>query len=740
MDSSMERMKNSLLAARYLLPNETIEEFNKRIIDFVTTPSDNGIKFSKDEKNDLTVLLTNGSIIFNSPLLMNAGKEQALASACYVLPVIDSLVDDEGSIMDLQKLSAKIFKLGAGVGVDYSLLRPEGINVNSGGTASGPTSFMLLIDTLAEVVKSGGKRRAAIMSTLRIDHPDIEKFINVKKNNKTMQNTNISIMMTNNFMDKVVNDIDSNIDILNLWGNGPTDGPTDGLSVKKLWDMIVDNAWTTGDPGLVFIDVINNTTNGVTNQTYTGVNACSEFSLYPYESCLIGTINVSKCLQPDNQIDYEKLNYVTGLLVKCLDNVIDIAWYPDTKIKQQAHKYRRVGVGITGLGDTLIKMNVSYDTDKALTISKDIMSTINKNAIEMSEELANTYGAFPQYSKFKPGSYYTPGSIVKPRRNLAVTVIAPTGSTSILCGAECSGIEPMYAVAYKRMMRLDTGGNTWFDVVSPLFIEKMKALKFTDADIKELIPKIIANNGSVQTLAGIPDSIKQIFKTAHEVEPINHLKMVANLQPYVENAISKTINIPYTSTRDEVASLYIKAWEMGCKGITVFRDGCKNEQVYSTAVDVNTHTKEVRPDILTGQTIRMSLPQGSLYINVTIKDNKPFELFAILGKSGLDQHAYCEAMGRLISLSLRSGISVERISKSLKGIRGRDWGMWGEEYIWSVPHALGIALDYAVKNSTGILKAPVKDVIQHCPECGGKMVSDNGCMKCLACEYSKCSS
>ena len=253
MDSSMERMKNSLLAARYLLPNETIEEFNKRIIDFVTTPSDNGIKFSKDEKNDLTVLLTNGSIIFNSPLLMNAGKEQALASACYVLPVIDSLVDDEGSIMDLQKLSAKIFKLGAGVGVDYSLLRPEGINVNSGGTASGPTSFMLLIDTLAEVVKSGGKRRAAIMSTLRIDHPDIEKFINVKKNNKTMQNTNISIMMTNNFMDKVVNDIDSNIDILNLWGNGPTDGPTDGLSVKKLWDMIVDNAWTTGDPGLVLL-------------------------------------------------------------------------------------------------------------------------------------------------------------------------------------------------------------------------------------------------------------------------------------------------------------------------------------------------------------------------------------------------------------------------------------------------------------------------------------------------------
>jgi len=1049
----MEIMRDNLLTARYLNKDETFEEFCNRIADFIISPVDDPIM----DKQVLVDRLINGEIIFNSPLLMNAGKPQPLTSACYVLPVSDSLVDSTSSIMDLQKLSAKIFKLGAGVGVDYSLLRPEGTPVGSGGTASGPVSFMHLIDTLAEVVKSGGKRRAAIMSTLKVNHPDIKKFITSKLNNKSLSNTNISVMMTDEFMNIMLNNVEVS--------------PEVKAQVQDIWDLLVESAWSTGDPGLVFIDVINKTTNGVSGMEYTGVNACvtgdtlvytnmgykpikelvdkqvevwngeefslvtpkitrenaevikvkfsnereitctpdhtfyviekyrkivkkkaielaigdsllkvdfpiidfndtttlnmsaeeayangffsgdgyqvdknamiyiysskkmpclkrmaltkvvngarrvfgviqnaqpkfwvphnesistriswlaglidadgcintrnktgqnisitstnlkfleevdlmlntlgvtssirlmcperktslpdgkgskkeyecnavyrllisqhalvtlqklgltmervklnmseqlpqenkkyikvasiehvgivdkvycfnetkkhmgvfnglltgqcSEFSLYPYESCLIGTINLAKFCIKDKEskqivVDYEKLREVVKDLVIYLDTIIDKAWYPDDKIKKQAQKYRRIGIGITGLGDLLIKMKLRYDSHMAQTVAQDIMKFITTTAVDMSEVLVKTGKApFPEFSQFRAGKFYEiTKRQVKPRRNLAVTVIAPTGSTSIICGAECSGIEPIYAVAYKRMMRLDTDGDTWFDVVSPLFVEAMLEHNFTEEQINKFIPKIIANGGSVQDIEGIPDTIKSIFKTAHEIAPIDHLNMVASIQPYVENAISKTINLPATATKEDVADLYIKAWTQECKGITIFRDGCKSEQVYSTSAPVVTHPKEERPDVLSGQTMRMSLPQGSLYVNVTYKDNAPFELFAILGKSGLDHHAYCEALGRMISLCLRSGINPSIVSKALKGIRGRDWGLWGDEYIWSVPHALGVALEYSLNTTPN---KSITTPITQCPECGGKMVIDNGCLKCLACEYSKCS-
>lgn len=745
-DNLFEYMRDTLLAERYLIKEkgETEEQFFNRVTEFVTRENHRDIKIFDDAtKNEVYQSLLNGEIIYNSPILMNAGREYELSGACYVLPVNDNLTDTKDSILNLQTISAKIFKLGAGVGVDYSKLRPEHTPVRSGGTSSGPVSFMKLIDTLAEVVKSGGKRRAAIMSTLRIDHPDIETFIHIKDDNKTLQNTNISIMMTDDFMSEVVKGGDSNYEL-------KYKDTVKLKNVKELWNDIIKSAWKTGDPGLVFIDTINKLTPKIFDLDYEAVNACSEYALYPYESCLIGTLNLAKMYDPlNNTYDVEKIQRKVCLLVDTLDNVIDNAWFPDEEIEKSTKLYRRIGVGITGLGDLLIKMKVPYDSEEGRKIAGEIMKLVTKTAIKESERLAEILGPFPAHDKYVPcitiykrvfGEDYK----VKLRRNIAVTVVAPTGSTSIICRAECSGIEPMYALGYRRMMRLGNNTSQWFNVVSPLLYNELKTM-FSEEKIQQIIEKIIENGGSIANIDEIPDEMKRYYKTAHEISPMDHLLMMAEIQKYTENSISKTINLPNDATVEDVANIYITAWQLGCKGITIFRDGCKGEQVYVTSKEkdnaAKSHTKKSRPDILDGKSFKMSLPQGSLYVTITLHENKPFELFAILGKSGLDHHAYCEALGRLISLALRSGIEPETVANSLKGIRGRDWGLWGDEYIWSVPHALGIALEYTVKEleENGTTKETKHVVGNSCPECGGKLVSDNGCLTCISCGYSKCS-
>lgn len=710
-------LREDLLKSRYLMDGEAEDQMWRRVTAFVIQDDPDLMHIGER----IYEALRSGQIVFNSPLLMNAGTKQPLASACFVYGVEDSIE----SIMNLQSVAARIFKLGAGIGVDYSKLRPEDEPVHSGGTASGPCSFMTLVDHLAEVIKSGGRRRAAIMSTLNVTHPDVMKFIQIKKDDKTLQNTNISVMMNDDFMRKA------------------QAGTLTGTQ-KEIWKSLVHNAWLRGDPGLVFLSTINRNTHGVVNRTYEAVNACSEFPLYAGESCLIGTINLG---HPTMQTS-TNISFWSYWMTRILDNVIDHAWYPLPEIEAMAKKYRRVGVSITGLGDYLIRRGVRYGSLEAINEVTNVVITVRNATTLATEQLAEIKGAFPEFGMFKSDQRIKVAES-KPRRNLTVTTIAPAGSTSFLCGADCSGIEPLFAVAYQRMARLEKGGDTWYDMVSPIAQEVFNkhGIKLT----KELLQKIYNNHGSIQGIEEIPEKVQKFLVTAHDVTPMEHLEMLGTVQQHIEAAVSKTINLPHSATEEDIEKIYLRAYELDCKGITVFRDGCKSTQVLKTGEakqEPKTEKAITLPEILEAIRVKMHTPDGrSLYVSTSFNaDNIPVEVFATLAKSGTDEAAYTEALGRLISLSLRSGVSYKEIFKTLRGIRGKDWTGFQERIIWSIPDAIAVAIDTATTSKTGVVQPNVaeKPVTltegeKKCPECGCDLAPDNKCCRCLNCGWSNCS-
>jgi ribonucleoside-diphosphate reductase alpha chain len=664
----------------------------------------------------------------NSPTLMNAGKALGQLSACFVLPVDDSME----SIFDAVKYTALIHKSGGGTGFSFSRLRPENDVVGStGGVASGPVSFMRAFDTVTDVTKQGGTRRGANMGIMNIDHPDIMKFIEAKKEMTALTNFNISVALTSEFMEAVKNG--DNYDLI----NPRTKEKVKELNAKEVFDKIVDMAWRTGDPGIVFIDRINAVNPTPHLGKIESTNPCGEQPLLPYESCNLASINLAKMMKKKGaayEIDYPGLAQTIKTAVRFLDNVIDVNKFPLPQIEEMTRKTRKIGLGIMGFADMLVMLGVPYNSPEALNVAEELMRFINEEAIKASVELGKERGVFPAFK----GSIYDVED--GPRvRNATRTTIAPTGTLSMIAGCS-SGIEPLFALSYTKTV-LD---GTPFVEVNPYFKEAaMKGDFYSEELMKQL-----AEGAHLSEIKGIPDKIKHVFVTAHEITPEWHVKMQAAFQRSTDNAVSKTINFPREATREDVARAYMLAYEEGLKGITIYRDRSRDTQVLTTGKkekkaeeEAITRSPRKRPAETKGTITKVNTGCGNLYITVAYDDKGIFEVFSTLGKSGACAVAQLEAICRLITLALRSGVDVAQVVKQLRGIRCPSISWEGGKSILSCADAIASVLEKHVNSDNkpeledyGL----AKNMAGQCPECSNMLVFSEGCYHCPACGYTKC--
>ncbi len=674
----------------------------------------------------------------NSPTLMNAGRELGQLSACFVLPIEDSMK----SIFETVKNTALIHKSGGGTGFSFSRIRPKNDIVNSTkGIASGPISFLHVFDIATETVKQGGTRRGANMAILRVDHPDILEFIRCKEENDKLNNFNISVAITEDFWNAFEHD--QEYKLIN-----PHSGEvTDSLKAKEVFNEIVHRAWQNGDPGVIFIDKINE--DNVTPQLgeIESTNPCGEQPLLPFESCNLGSINLSKMVKEENgnvEIDFDKLLETVRTAVHFLDNVIDVNKFPIPEIEKMTKTTRKIGLGVMGFADLLLKLNIPYNSQEAIEVAQRLMSFISDAAKRKSQELALTRGPFPAFDQ---SIYSQRGEPLI--RNATRTTIAPTGTISIIAGCS-SGIEPLFALSFTRNVM----DNDRLPEMHPIFIERIKEKGLYNED---LIRKV-AIKGSLEGIEEIPEDIRKVFVTAHEIDPEWHIRMQAAFQKYTDNAVSKTVNFAHDATEEDVAKVYRLAHDLGCKGVTIYRDGSRSQQVLNkglpkTKKKASSFPK--RPRVLRGFTTKLNTGQGSLYVTInTDENNAPVEVFANIGKSGGDTSALAEAIGRLISIALQKGVKVEEISQTLIGITGSR-PIWNEGIlVKSVPDGIGQILLNEFGNKGKELKKSSKPVVNHklnssdeeikipsgpeCPECGSVMETEGGCSFCRVCGYSHC--
>ena len=559
---------NSLevLRKRYLLKNdqgdviEKPSELFRRVARAIAEPDRKyGGDPSKSEEEFYSVM-SKLEFLPNSPTLFNAGTGTDFAlSACYVLPVEDSL---EG-IFESVKNTALIEQTGGGVGFDFSRLRPRGDIVRSTkGVASGPVSFMRVFDVTTDVIKSGGRRRGAMMAILRVDHPDVLEFIRVKAETSTLSNFNVSVAVTDKFMDSLRTDTE--YDLLN-----PRNGEKmSSLKAKHLWDELLKSAWRSGDPGVIFIDEINRHNPTPDVGPIEATNPCGEQPLLPYESCNLGSINLSKMVE-DSSINWDKFRETIKTAIHFLDNVIEVNPWPIPEVGKITEANRKIGLGIMGFAELLIKLGISYDSQKALDLGEEIAKFLEEEAVKADEELAKERGGFQNFSK----SIWRNN---KPRRNATVTTIAPTGTISIIAGCS-SGIEPLFAVAFMRNVM---EGQRLLEL-NPIFEKTAKDMGFYSPELLEEV----ARKGTVKDVIGVPKEIRRLFVTAHDIEPIWHIKIQSVFQRHVENAVSKTVNLPKDASVDDVNEVYRLAYELGCKGVTVYRYGSKEGQVLNLGLE-----------------------------------------------------------------------------------------------------------------------------------------------------------
>lgn len=668
----------------------------------------------------------------NSPTLMNAGRQLQQLAACFVLPIDDSM----DSIFETVKHTALIHKSGGGTGFSFSRLRPKDDIVSSTkGVSSGPVSFMKVFDSATEAIKQGGTRRGANMAVLRVDHPDIMDFIESKKDKTQLTNFNISVAVTEDFMEAVRNG--EEYDLI----NPRTDKPEDRLLARDVFDRIVELAWDGGDPGIIFLDRMNadNPTPGVGEIEST--NPCGEQPLLPYESCNLGSINLANFLTgevTDGRMDYDRLADVVHDAVRFLDNVIDMNSFPLDEIAQMTRANRKIGLGIMGFHDALIHMGIPYDSQEAVEQAERMMSFIHEEARDASEQLAAERGCFPNWDK----SVFSENGEGRKQRNATTTTIAPTGTISIIGGAS-SGCEPLFAVAFTRNV-LD---GTRLTDVSPLFEQIAKDRGFHSP---ELIQEV-ADKGSVGEIEEVPDDVKRLFVTAHDVSPQWHIRIQGAFQQYTDNAVSKTVNFPKDATVDDVAEVYWLAYELGCKGVTIYRSGSREEQVLTAGEEAEESPApsgaglEPRPRPETVEGVTRSVPTGcgKLYITVNFDERGPFEVFGNMGKAGGCAASQTEALARLISLALRSGIGPEHVIKQLRGISCHmpAWERGGGR-ILSCADAFAKGLQRALADTDAQLSIDFDDAtVDHlgaCPECGGHLTYEGGCVTCHSCGYSQC--
>ena len=676
--------------------------------------------------HDFYQMLASLTFLPNSPTLMNAGRRLGQLSACFVLPVDDSME----SIFDAVKYTAIIHKSGGGTGFSFSRLRPNGDIVGSTkGISSGPVSFMTVFDTATEAVKQGGTRRGANMGLLRVDHPDILSFITCKDDTTKFNNFNISVALTEEFMQAV--EEDKAYDLV----NPRTKKVVNSLKAKEVFHLIVEHAWKNGEPGIVFIDRVNASNPTPKAGRIESTNPCGEQPLLPYESCNLGSINLAKMVKPESkEIDWDRLRDTTRKAVHFLDNVIDINKYPLQKIEEMTRANRKIGLGVMGWADLLIQLDIPYNSDKAVHLAEELMEFIQKEGTHTSALLAEQRGVFPNYE----GSVYD-GNIRL--RNATITTIAPTGTLSIIAGCS-SGIEPLFAVSFVRTVM----EGTKLIEINPYFEKVAKDRGFWSRELMERI----ADRGSVQEFDQIPDDVKAVYVTAHDISPAEHIAMQAAFQKYVNNAVSKTVNFPHKASPKDVEDVYLLAYKLNCKGVTVYRDGSREQQVLTKGKKGEKQQAEElrqkivprkRPDVIKGTTRLMKTGCGNIYVTINEdEEGHLFELFTSMGKAGGCAASQSEAIGRLVSLAFRSNIEPDEVIKQLKGImcHSPTWHEGGR--ILSCSDGIANALErYRTKGSKGNgdgLKVVM--LMGACPECGGAIEHEGGCAVCHNCGFTRC--
>jgi len=722
---------------------ETPEEMFFRIAENIASAEK---KFSPDGNADVWTekfynVMTDLDFLPNSPTLMNAGRELQQLSACFVLPVGDSMEE----IFESVKNTALIHKSGGGTGFSFSHIRPRNDTVKSTkGVSSGPLSFMRVFDIATETVKQGGTRRGANMGILKCTHPEIMDFIEIKETDGVLSNFNISVGITKEFMDALKRDGEYDMK------NPRTGEVTSKMKASTVFNRIVELSWKNGEPGIVFLDKINadNPTPHIGEMEST--NPCGEQPLLPYESCNLGSINLAHMVTETNgkkEINYLKLGNTIRTAVRFLDNVIEVNSYPLPQIEKMTKSNRKIGLGVMGFADLLIELGLQYNSPAAATTAEAVMKFVQEEGRRVSAFLAQERGVFPNFK----GSIYDREGGLKVR-NATVTTIAPTGTISMIAGAS-SGIEPLFAIVYEKNV-LD---GQHFMEIHPEF----KRVAQEEGFYSDELMKMVAYSGSLNKIYGIPKRIRDVFVTAHDIEPRWHISIQAAFQKYTDNAVSKTVNFKNEATVKDVEEVFLYAYELGCKGVTVYRDGTRKNQVITAgtsgskkgaadsqvAVPGSIHPRP-RPTVTHGRTYKTKTGCGSLYVNVNADTLGLCEIFTQMGKSGGCPASNSEAVSRLISLSLRAGVDPKSIAEQLRGIRC-PIPTWQEgEMILSCADAIGHVLEQGIADFDGTAENGTAKKIKYtgldlgfcpqCPECGTILEHEEGCAVCKTCGYSKC--
>ncbi len=821
----------TVLEKRYLIKNEkgqAVEQPEDLFWRVATVVADADKRYGASEgavnevAEQFYYLMTQRRFIPNSPTLMNAGRPLGQLSACFVLPVADALANGSDGIYDTLSAMALIHQSGGGTGFGFSRLRPSGSMVRSTtGVASGPVSFMKLYDASTDAVKQGGTRRGANMGILRVDHPDVMQFITCKEDLTQITNFNISVAITEKFMEAVRNK--SSYDLI----EPKTKAVVGQLDAQMVWDKMIVGAWRTGEPGVFYIDEANRYNPVPHLGDYEATNPCGEQPLLPYDVCNLGSINVGHYVK-GGELNWEAFRRDIHLTTHFLDNIIDVNKYPLKQIDDLSKRIRRIGLGVMGFADALIRLGIAYDTPEGVEFGRKVMKFLDDESKIESVRLASERGTFPEWEQSiwgpdKKAAKDADGKRIRPMtklRNCNVTTVAPTGTISIIAGCS-SGLEPLFAVAF---MRNQAG------VRMPDVNEDFVNIAKSEGWYSEELMERIAGTGSVKH-PEIPAKWQRVFVTANEIAPEWHIRMQAAFQQHCDSAISKTTNFSHAATVEDVRAIYELAFEMKCKGVTVYRDGSRDNQVLSTgatadaaaarsgdamgsraekervaeltgtlaekdaelvqmkqklyeseAENLQRRQTRSRPNKLRGTTIRKETPLGVAFISINEDDKgQAFEVFINLGKAGGPVMADAEAMGRLISLALRSDIPLDRVIRQMRGISSDRAVGLGPNKVLSVPDAIGIALDEwwrdkvqgvqqevfntsefrapgapsadepPMAKAVPVMTRPIggqqpmgnahdsgESFMGTCPDCSSQLEYAEGCVKCHVCGFSEC--